>query len=926
MNKYDEYTSGFAPSNPANNNPKGNLTEVRDSSGTTWFYYDNRNRLYKKMVHIKGFADTLKIYYSYNNADQLTGLTYPDSSKVEYRYNAAGQLISIPDFLEHSDTTRPAITYEPWGGLESITYFGDSLYTTVYEYDSLYQVRKTYAKHNTAKIWGQTYEYDAVGNVLRNIGLNSNGSVNNSDTLGVYAYDYNYQLIQARVKSGAVEKEYKYGYDNSGNMTYNGEVPGDSINYSYYLNPVDIEYEKVTWASAGTNYAPDYSNLYDSTSFYPENNIDTIYWETIDGHAGGFDFTIFSEESTYVNTRGPHSGFFIPLSTERLDIVLTQDDMCDPGWDECGAYGHLFYYIIDTTHTEWDVTNRLNHITGQSLSNYVCDSAGRLIADSSASKAYTYDDLGRLATYSKDGTDRLKFIYNHVGQRVMKLTYNSHYCEHPDTVSPSADDVCDEITPGLCNCTPGNMAGYVPGDANKSCTFTGQDVTFMTNYFRGVIDSIAAPMSRADANCDGSIIGSDITVMVRHFQGLDTVKCCFWQVEPETTYYVYSGSEMIAEYGPGGVLEWNYVNGLGQRLARFNDSKQQDARQIYHTDHLGSMRAITNEAGAILARVDYEPFGQQLSVAGTPGAHTYTGKEYDDEWEFDLYYYGARYMDPALGRFISPDPINDFLNPYSYVGNNPMNRIDPTGMLDEPAVQFIWQNPDAIKAKDLGQLGDHRDPFLVAMAKMQNEKLEQEKLQKKLLKELFEKASEAAFHMIGTTEDQSTQKEWEKNSEMLKYLADHMDEFLDKKIIIKDLGSAKALVDPRRVGDNGLVSSKQASLLLDKALFSNPNTSDLGLIGILIHEAAHLVFMDRFHDMDKDDFHVFGADNSYVVATEANAYAREYDFYAQNLDAFSESSLNYNKGKSWAEGDEHFREEMLVSAIQNSLVASALGF
>ena len=41
---------------------------------------------------------------------------------------------------------------------------------------------------------------------------------------------------------------------------------------------------------------------------------------------------------------------------------------------------------------------------------------------------------------------------------------------------------------------------------------------------------------------------------------------------------------------------------------------------------------------------------------------------------------GPRYMDPALGRFTTPDPVKDFINPYSYVHNNPMNLIDPTGM------------------------------------------------------------------------------------------------------------------------------------------------------------------------------------------------------------------------------------------------------
>jgi RHS repeat-associated protein len=78
-----------------------------------------------------------------------------------------------------------------------------------------------------------------------------------------------------------------------------------------------------------------------------------------------------------------------------------------------------------------------------------------------------------------------------------------------------------------------------------------------------------------------------------------------------------------------------------------------------------------------------------LSLTGSPGRFTFNGKEYDDGYDFDLYYYGARYMDPALGRFISPDPVNDFLNPYSYVANNPLNRIDPTGMRGLPARPLV---------------------------------------------------------------------------------------------------------------------------------------------------------------------------------------------------------------------------------------------
>lgn len=70
-----------------------------------------------------------------------------------------------------------------------------------------------------------------------------------------------------------------------------------------------------------------------------------------------------------------------------------------------------------------------------------------------------------------------------------------------------------------------------------------------------------------------------------------------------------------------------------------------------------------------------------------PTDYTFTGQKLDEST--GLMYYGARYYDPALGRFISADPIvpnpanPQALNRYSYVLNNPLRYIDPTGYLTE---------------------------------------------------------------------------------------------------------------------------------------------------------------------------------------------------------------------------------------------------
>jgi RHS repeat-associated protein len=111
----------------------------------------------------------------------------------------------------------------------------------------------------------------------------------------------------------------------------------------------------------------------------------------------------------------------------------------------------------------------------------------------------------------------------------------------------------------------------------------------------------------------------------------------------------------------------------------------------YHSDHLGSSNVVTDQAGAQVQYCEYAPYGSLAAnsvIASPEGAkqsyisHFFTGKELDAT---GLYYYGARYYDPEIGRFISADtivqaPFNpQTLNRYSYCGNNPINYVDPTG-------------------------------------------------------------------------------------------------------------------------------------------------------------------------------------------------------------------------------------------------------
>ena len=129
-----------------------------------------------------------------------------------------------------------------------------------------------------------------------------------------------------------------------------------------------------------------------------------------------------------------------------------------------------------------------------------------------------------------------------------------------------------------------------------------------------------------------------------------------------------------------------YIFGVGGLIAFVIDSKVYTILK----DHLGSTRVVVDEGGTVVAAFDYLPFGDLMGTAyGNPEiiSYRYTGQEFDGE--LGLYNYRARFYDPQLGRFYAIDPAGQYASPYLYVGNNPINLFDPTGM-------FSWKAFGAI--------------------------------------------------------------------------------------------------------------------------------------------------------------------------------------------------------------------------------------
>jgi RHS repeat-associated protein len=117
--------------------------------------------------------------------------------------------------------------------------------------------------------------------------------------------------------------------------------------------------------------------------------------------------------------------------------------------------------------------------------------------------------------------------------------------------------------------------------------------------------------------------------------------------------YFYAGDGLISSEGEGGIMKY------------------------YHSDRLGHVRVVSYSDNRDVEKIDYLPFGQ-IYRNSENSTFKFGGKERD---ESGLDYFSARYYDPNLGTFTSLDPVASE-PPYNYVGNDPLNGADPSGMYD----------------------------------------------------------------------------------------------------------------------------------------------------------------------------------------------------------------------------------------------------
>ncbi len=642
---------------------------------------------------------------TYNSLGQLIKEEAADYRKqdgsaygsITYAYDKNGNLIRKVDGNLRSRPVGVASDWHEYSTYDALdrvtetgigyTYNGTNYHAPVHRFfydqsfSALSRGRLSFALSidlNSICNYAERYDYDSRGRVKKQVNyfnavLDSSGGPNwqysvQGDSVTIrYTYDWADQVRSLTYPDGLTVT---YDYDNRGRLTaVGGTTTADSVKY------------------AGIGYTH-------------RNQIETM---RLGGSLQQVDYA-YNERGwlTSINNGSSAGG---DLFGQRLYYDTSPPD-APSGWNP-QYNGNLFGQTIsmlgqDTTFIyRYDNTDRLREVQ----------------RGGNAFEAFTYDVNGNLLTRTKNSSTS---YYSYTSGTNKAFRVNKPAPTLDDTLSYDQNGNVDQHTGKKASCHYdlfGQMdVTAIVGGLGADTVWYGYNVAgeriykaFLYHYQK-TCENQTSPAFRT-----GDTGPLD--------EPAEPTLCTFTAMAH--TYYVLGQGRVLAEQAgvSPSATKFRFIYSGGNRIAMRDASNK---LHFYLNDHLGSAGMVIDSTGLVKDKYWYYSFGESRNEqVSTNQLYRYTSKPLDKEGGLNIYYYGARYYDPELGRFWAVDPAavsSPNWSPYAYCADNPVKNVDPSGeSVDEFAggvVGGVWEailaNAKAISDMALGMA----NPALAAQSNL----------------------------------------------------------------------------------------------------------------------------------------------------------------------------------------------------------------
>ncbi len=709
-------------------NADGTLNYVKDTN-------DNQitatytNSLLTRLTHSNGRFLSLQ----YDAADMLASIT-DDTGTLRVDYTAHGSyLSSFQDIfgrstsytyhadgaanhalaaILHPDATRTMYDYDSRGRLSELS--GDTLPTLTIDYEEPGKVSIT----NSADNGVHTFFYDENGNVVQY--LNPLGKLQKA------SYTADGQMTSLQLPDGAIW-QFQYNKNNLRSLTdpLQGTTAFTYSAYSRLHQMTDARTQKTKYTSDG------HGNITTVTS--PDSTVRRYEYDQTGSPAGktnrrGNQVTYSVNDDGQLTRIDYSSGVPVTYTYNEIGQLTGMNDAEGATSIQYTANhlvqrieypgGRFLAYTYDNAGRRTSVTDQSGYRVSY---NYTADGSLESVANSDGVLvSYTYDDQQRLqtrtlangvvTTYTYDQAGRLSALVttNPDGSTLSSYAYQFDFADRR-TQMTTADGVWNytyDLSGQLTRAVFSPTNGAVPA---RDIIYTYDETG---NRIRKTVDGVASDYTRNAMNqytgdssftysydADGNLTGKTNGTETWTWTYNDDNRLISSTGPDGTKTYTYNGLGYLSTVVQNGVERHYMIDpfGLGNIMAEYNSAGDAVNRytyghglvaansDFYTFDGNGNTSELTDTTGQTVNKYLYEPFGGSLYQSETrSNDFEFVGQLGVMNLDNDLLYMRNRFYSPSLGRFMNEDPIGlagGDVSLYRYVGNDPVNWVDPWGLL-----------------------------------------------------------------------------------------------------------------------------------------------------------------------------------------------------------------------------------------------------